>query len=218
MEIITQHLGDLVLATGAVGVAAMGVAEGAKTLWLPPVGFSKLLKEIDWARSALKISYGDDYLEMIESLFRNNRRKGDLPRILRQGVRIGMNNETAVSMAKVVGGVAGDSFVKVANKVNEGQKLEPDEQNILGRFEVAADARIDGAFALAERAYINGIHLRAFIASFILSFGAAYGLGADSGGYLIASIVGITAVPIAPIAKDMAKGLQSAAKVVGGRK
>jgi len=215
---ITKYLGDLVLATGAVGVAAMGIAEGAKFLFLPAVGFSKLREEIEWAEGALKVSYGDKYIEMIKSLFRNDRRKGELPRILRQGVRIGLDKNTAASMASVVGRVASDDLVAVAIKVNAGEDLTAEQKNILGRFEVAADARIDGAFALAERAYKNGILARAFIAAFVLSFGAAYCMDAKGNEYLMAFIVAITAVPIAPIAKDVAKGFEAAAKAIGKRK
>ena len=219
MEIdIATSLSNMVLATGAVGVAAMGITEGFKSVKVTPMGFNKLEEEINWATDALKISYGDDYRKMIMSLYRNGRRKGDLPRVLRQGVRIGMDENTAKTMANVVGGVSPERLSEVAAKLKSGEELNPIQRNILGRFEVAADARIDAAFSLAERAYANIIRYRASQVALALSISAAIALDRSASGFLTAIIVGLTAVPIAPIAKDVAKGFQSATKAIGARK
>lgn len=215
---ITTDLGNLVLATGAVGTAAMGISEGLKTVKITPRGFAKLEREIDWARQALVIAYGDNYREMMMSLYRDGRRKGELPRVLRQGVRIGMNGDTAKNMAQVVGGIDAATLAAVAKKVTEGEELGDTERNVLGRFEVAADARIDAGFALAERAYTNSIRFGAFVIAMVLSGAAAVALNPTASGFFTALIVGITAVPIAPIAKDVAKGFQSAATAIGGKK
>jgi len=218
MSVELAAFSDMVAATGALGVAAMGIAEGLKSVKFDPKGFRKLEDEVVWAKNALKASYGDNYRQTMVSLYRNGRRKGELPRVLRQAVRIGMNEATARTMAEVVGGVDADELAAVATKVAHGDELNDKERNILGRFEVGADARIDAALALAERAYVNAMRFWASVIAIALSFAAAWIIKPDTNGYVTALFVGILAVPIAPIAKDLTKGLQSAAKAIGGRK
>ena len=215
---LADHIQELVLATGAVGVASMGIAEATKSTILKPMGFVRLMKELSWAKKAFENTYSDDYLEMFEALYRDGRRKGELPRILRQAVRIGMDTESADTMAQQIVGVEGGDLKRIVSKLEKGDSLDDSERNILGRFEVAADARIDSAFSLADRIYKNGVRLRAFIIALLLSFVSAYMLGLTGSNLFTAFIVGITAVPIAPIAKDLASGLQSATKALGGRK
>ncbi|GJQ57583.1 MAG: hypothetical protein D8M57_19750 [Candidatus Scalindua sp. AMX11] len=210
-------LAQFTLAAGAVGTAAMGIAEGFKSVKMRPIGFSKLEKSINWADAALIKAYGNERMMLLESLYRSNRSSGDLPRILRQGVRIGLDEQNAVEMENILLGADRNQLPAVAKKAAIGKELEQEEQNILGRFEVAADARIDAALSLAERAYINGIRLRAFIIALSLSLSAAFTIKPDKEGIVAGLIVGLVAVPLAPIAKDVADGIKEAAKAIGGK-
>ena len=142
---------NFVIATGAVGTAAMGIVECFKSTRIKPIGFSQLEESISWADAALIKAYGSDYKKQLESLYRLNRSGGDLPRIIRQGVRIGLDEQNAVTMEENLLGRNLYLLPAVAKKAAEGEELEPKEKNILGRFEVAADARIDAALSLAER-------------------------------------------------------------------
>lgn len=224
MEILVQ----LILAIGAVGAAAMGITEGFKSIWLPPIGFWKLKQEIAWAEDALTIAYGNNYLDMLATLFRSGRSSGELPRILRQGVRVGLNEATGKKMAQTVGVSDPCELGDVAKQLMAGEDIskKPTERNILGRFEMAVDARIDAALAMGERAYKNGVRLRASLIALVLSLVAAYLMYTPDNGesfirsdiFVLALIVGVTAVPMAPIAKDVAKGFQAAARALGTRK
>ncbi len=211
------ELSQFVIAAGAVGTASMGIVEGFKSTKWPPIGFSKLTKSISWADAALNKAYGPEHMKLLESLYRINRTSGDLPRILRQGVRIGLDKKNAEAMESILLGADRKQLPEVAEKAADGEKLEPNEQNILGRFEVAADARIDAALSLAERAYSNGVRYRAFLVAQGLAFGAVFAIGPDSKKIITALIIGLVAVPLAPIAKDVAKGFQSAVKAIGGK-
>jgi len=211
------ELSQFVLAAGAVGTASMGIVEGFKSTKWSPIGFSKLTKSISWADAALNKAYGKESKTLLESLYRVNRTSGDLPRILRQGVRIGLDQNNAAEMEETLLGADSKQLQGVAKKVAEGTDLDTTEKNILGRFEVAADARIDAALALAERAYSNGIRYRAFFIAQGLAFGAVFAIGPDSKKIITALIIGLVAVPLAPIAKDVAKGFQSAVKAIGGK-
>lgn len=228
-ELTLTQVTEFLLAAGALGLAAMAVAEGFKSCWLTPIGFGPLRKNISWANRALEKAYGPKYEEVLESLYRQNRSKGDLPRILRQGVRIGLNTCTAEDMASIVGDCTPEQLKEVAEKAAEGGLLKKKNEsakdkaereaakNTLGRFEVAADARIDAALSLAERHYTNGMRFCSLVVALILSISAAWLMGSkeEPFEYLYhAIILGLIAVPIAPIAKDLTKGLQSATRAI----
>ena len=217
-----MDLGELVLAAGAVGTAAMGITEGFKSIRLKPLGYQCIESELAWAKDALQKAYGNNNQSLMISLYRNGRRQGELPRILRQGVRIGLDENNATKMAVIVGGDVAGLLTSAAQKAAAGDNLEENEKNILGRFEIAADARIDAALSLAEQAYGNGIRFRAFIIALSLSLITALtyiAMGEENYEILLkAFIVGLVAVPLAPIAKDVANAFQSAAKAIGVKK
>ena len=89
--------------------------------------------------------------------------------------------------------------------------LSDDERSALARLETTIDARIDAALVLAEYQYVA----QARVWAMVLALGIALGTGF----YLVenmalAFLVGITAVPLAPVAKDLASALQEAVKAL----
>ena len=209
---------EFITAAGALGVAAMAIVEGFKSTRLTPMGFASFLSKTDWCDPALKKAYGKNYGELTEALYRKGRGAGDLPRIMRQGIRIGLDENTAPELSEEILGMADGKLKKIAEKLGEGKELSDAEANILGRFEVAADARIDAALALAERAYLNSVRLRASIVALVLALFAAFLLDPTRNGFFTAVLAGVLAVPVAPIAKDIAKGFQAMGNVLGSRK
>jgi hypothetical protein len=92
----------------------------------------------------------------------------------------------------------------------------------LGRFELAIDARIDAALAVARQRYAARARLSACGVSMLIAVSTAMvmGRGASMDGWppvLVAVFVGLAAVTIAPVAKDVASGIQAAAKALRGR-
>jgi len=210
-------LGQMVLAAGALGTAAFGIVEGLKWTALGRGGFSQIPKTLgDSLMGALKHAYGPDYLDLLMAQYRSGRAKGELPRSLRQGIRIGLRPENAAGMADQVGVVDSDTLTAIAEKLMRDGKLEDDEKSRLARFELAVDARIDAALALAERAYLGWVRGWATVFSIGLALVAAVSIagGIDKAQWTSAIIVGIAAVPLAPIAKDISKALQSAATAI----
>ena len=110
---------------------------------------------------ALKVAYGPDYLDLLKGQYRKGRPKGGLGKTIRQGVRIGLTQENAAAMAKHVGVVAEADLEAAAKQLQEQGKLEENLRNILGRFELAVDARIDAALALAESQYVGYVRMLA---------------------------------------------------------
>lgn len=221
-------LTSMVLGAGALGTAAFGVVDGLKR-WktYASKGFEEVPATLGPVlMNSLSVAYGPEYHLLLEAQYSDGRSKGDLGRTLRQGVRIGLTVENAGSMADAVGVVDAERLAAVVQKLRQGMELEPEEKGILGRFELAVDARIDAALGLAERAYQGWARVTAYIVAIILSLLAALGLAVESaegftetiGKYLIwGLILGVAAVPLAPIAKDVATGIQAAAKALRAR-
>lgn len=259
MDVDPENLGTAALAIGALGTASYGVVDGLfkAFTWFDSAGFERIFavggKEggrrfypshkatLDPLLPALKIAYGSDVIELLRAQYRGGRVSGDLPRTLRQGVRIGFGMMEVSSIALVATelGVTADIANLAAEAIDGARRqrfqaeqsksgsdsvssLQPaltDEQrSAMARLETMIDARIDAALALAETQYVVQTKLLAMLVSLVISFG----VGA-SGGMLVAGkwgwclIVGLAAVPLAPVAKDLSTALQEAVKALKAR-
>ena len=134
----------------------------------------------------------------------------ELARVIRQGARVGLTEENASQIAKFLGVVDVDRLTEAARLVREGQELPAELRNVLGRFELAVDTRIDAALALAQNHYVGAVRVAASIVA--LTIALAVGLTQE---VLFQSLlVGVAAVPLAPVAKDLVTALQSASTAI----
>lgn len=210
-----QGLIEFVLAAGALGIAAFGIVEALK--WTPVglAGFRQIKKTLGRLMETLEVAYGADYLELMKAQYRAGRATGDLRRTIRQGVRIGLNVDNAARMAAFVGVADIENLKSGTRKLEAGEEPEDEVRNAMGRFELAVDARIDAALSLAESRYVGTMRMAASAVAIGLALVAAYFLKGDQDAeWAKALIVGIVAVPLAPIAKDVASGLRAAGKAV----
>jgi len=214
---LTENLGGLVLATGALGVAAFGVVEGLKWTRLGQSGFKKIEQTLGAdIMGAFQRAYGTNSLDLLKAQYGTGRGGGDLPRTLRQGARIGLRTDNVAAIGYQVGVVDVAQLTAVVGKLESGDTLNDQEKSVLGRFELAVDARIEAALALAERSYRGAMRMSAIVFSILLAFFVAWGLHKDGTtfNWLAPFIVGVAAVPLAPVAKDVSKAIQSAARAV----
>lgn len=222
------NLVDIILAAGALGTASFGIVEGLKGgEWLKvgSIGFKKIPAELGpGVMHALEVAYGSNVNHYLESLFRNSKNTGELSKTIRQGARIGLTKELASELAESVGVVSKDKLVLVAQKLHSGKELDQEERSALGRYELALDSRIDAALANANTKYISGVRKTASAISILISLvvgitlaftqvpeGASY-LDLKIAILIQALVIGIVAVPIAPIAKDIVSAIQSVSK------
>jgi ethanolamine transporter EutH len=132
--------------------------------------------------------------------------------VIRQGVRIGLTEQNASEVAGFLGMVDADRLKEAAQRAAQGGELSSDLRNTLGRFELAVDARIDAALTLAQARYVGATRGVASIVALLIALAVGLYLGAD---YIFrAVLVGVAAVPLAPVAKDLVTALQSATKAI----
>jgi hypothetical protein len=211
------ELTAMVIATGAVGTAAFGIVEALKWTRLGLVGFARIGVTLrEELMQAIAKAYGAGSETYLQGLYRQDRAAGGLPRALRQGVRVGLTAENAARLAEAVGVVVPTELQSAAQKIEQGAELGDRERSVIGRFELAVDTRIEAAIALADASYKGGMQIAASLIAIGLAFlGAATIEGGIAANWPRALLVGVAAVPIAPIAKDVAAGIKSARQAMG---
>lgn len=213
-----MDLGEIVLATGALGTASFGIVEGALKPWaigpfsLGAWGFGQLKKNLGPLWKTLPVAFGPQYEQMLLTLYRGKR--SEVERTLRQGIRIGLTPENAPEIAAILDTVAPAELTAAAAAVEHGDTPTDAQRNTLGRFELAADARVDAAIRLADTYYVGGQQVAASVISIVLALVAGRFVLPGPITPWQSLGIGIAAVPLAPIAKDVATALQSAAKAM----
>lgn len=205
---------NAILATGALGAAAFGIVEALKFTGLGNAGFSVAIAHLGPLLRALEVAYGTAVQDLLRGQYRADD-KDLLARTLRQGVRVGLTEQTADAVAAFLGAINAARLKEAVTAAEQGSTLTAEQRNVLGRFELAADARIDAALTLARARYVDATRITASIVALVLALVVGWNMPDVS--MLQAFIVGLAAVPLAPIAKDVASGIQSAAKALKGR-
>lgn len=243
---LSQHLTEVVLATGGLGAAAYGVVDGLKLIpWIDLAGFERLFSSqgstggrrwpirqragLDPLLPSLQAAYGADAVELLKAQYRSGRSRGDLPRTLRQGVRIGFGVQSEEDIGRTARalGIDEQSASRAATALvlareqrppaaGETRTVPPDplsgeHRSALARLETAIDARIDAALVLAEAQYVTQTKVIAMIVALSLAYVVGRLLGVDA---TLSLIVGLAAVPIAPVAKDLSTALQQAVRAL----
>jgi hypothetical protein len=206
-----EDIGTIVLATGALGTAAFGIIEALKWTRLGHAGFGSITKLLGPLLNTYAIAYGPDWERLLRAQYRGDR--AELARVLRQGVRVGLTTDNAPDLANFLGTVDPAELSEAATRAAQGDELPAELRNVLGRFELAVDSRIDAALALAREHYTG----TARVAASAVALGIAITVGIMLNDLFRAVLVGVAAVPLAPIAKDLVSALQATSAALRGR-
>ncbi len=210
-----DNLVATILAIGGLGLAAMSLVDALKAVpggGVSRIGFGHIHKVLVLFDKVLARAAGDQWAAVILAHWINGRPRDEQVGAIRALLRLGLAPDTAPQLA-VIGNVEAEALGKVAAKLVAGAALSEGEINLVGRVEAAVAARLDAAFDLAEQSYRNTARLLAGM--------IAVGLAVVAGRFVappvswqIAVLVGLLAVPIAPIAKDLASALTAASQAV----
>ncbi|HEV2227907.1 MAG TPA: hypothetical protein VGR86_03045 [Steroidobacteraceae bacterium] len=215
MSITISTLSSAIAAAGALGTASFGIVEGLKWTALGTAGFGCVGEYLGHDLvGCLRIAYGPDFERLLKAQYRqDSQSQAVIAKSLRQGVRIGLTTANAENVARFLGTVAPAALRQAAEAVEAATPLTDADRGAIGRFELAADARIASALSRAQDAYLGWVRGAASVCAIVLAIGAALAAGAQP---LDGVIVGIVAVPLAPIANDVVAALQAATKAMRG--
>jgi hypothetical protein len=222
---ITNALTFLPAAAG-LGTAAMGLVDSSKAFWGGPsnFGFGYIktgLQKFLPAPQGVHAPFGKtQVLETLRSNWMNGVAKADQKATAKALIHLELTRGTAKALAEAAG-VDPDKLISLAQKVETGAPPDPTEIAVLGQFDVVLSAVLDAAYERADQKYRNACKLLALLVSAILGL---------VGGWLlyrpdfnlkeigISFVVGLSASPLAPVAKDLASSLQSAVAAIRAAK
>jgi hypothetical protein len=178
---------------------------------------------------ALAQAYGRGKADLLAAAFRLE--DADLSRVLRTGVKVGFATCSDDVRRQIAADFRQDpERLAAAVAVDPNALPEPGSEAdarlrearfALSQFELAVDTRIDAAVASSSDGYAGVMQFTAgAVAVAIALVAGALTLpdGADATRHMAAALAaGLVAVPIAPIAKDLAGALKQAASALKGR-
>jgi hypothetical protein len=213
VSISITTLSSVIAAAGALGTASFGIVEGLKWTALGTAGFGSIGKYLGHDLvGCLRTAYGPDFERLLRAQYRqDSQSQSVIGKSLRQGVRIGLTSAHAEAVARFLGTVAPGALKQAVETVEAARPLGDADRAAIGRFELAADARIASALSRAQDVYLGWVRGSASACAIVLGVVAALLSGSDVSDGLI---VGVVAVPLAPIANDVVAALQAATKAM----
>lgn len=218
-----MRLAALITAIGALGTAAFGLVDATKAFWggVSNFGLPGINRVVSRFSAPLDRTLGQDdrgkaeWRRIVRSHWINGRPRDEQKAILKSLIRLGLAPETVEAVANAAH-VDPAALRAVATKLEQGAALTDLDLNVLGRLDASVEAQLDAAFDRADQLYRNVSRVCAGVFSIGLAHLATWALGWDR--WALALVIGLLAVPFAPIAKDLASSLQAAAAAMRATK
>jgi|ERR1700733_2241348 len=163
MHIHNEYFGERNRSRGSAGTASFGIVEALK--WTPPgaAGFGQigscLGRELN---GSLRIAHGQEVERLLRAQYRQDlQTQATIAKSLRQGVRIGLNSDNAENVALFLGTVDTQALKQAATKVLQCTEVSDTDRAAIGRFELAADARIESALSRGQDVYLGSVRCAA---------------------------------------------------------
>ena len=221
-DIPLADIADRIIAVGALGTAAFGLVDGSKAFrgGISNAGFRFIRGALTPFETALDVALGNnvpgcDWKSVMRAHWINGRPKEEQKGIAVSLIQLGLTDATAAAVA-VGGNVDPAALAALVTKLNTGVTLSETDLNLMGRLRATIEARVDAAYDRAEQVYRNWARAAAGLVAIALAVVADY-LFLDTKGAGGAIFLGLVAVPLAPIAKDLASALTRAVGALGGK-
>jgi hypothetical protein len=228
-EVLT-NVGGVLAALSALSTASFGLLDATKAFWggVSNVGMGHLQAALAPFSPALDAAVGKDWRAVVRANWINGMSKPDQKSVVGALLKLGLSPETAPSLA-VGGRVAPQALAAVAAKLEKGSALNDQDMNVLGRMTATVEALLDAAFERAEQQYRNVSRVLAGLVAVGVSVAAQIAWSTNAAaaaaagdkiaeenvpGLGLAILVGLLAVPVAPVAKDLTSALSAAMKSI----
>ena len=214
---------------GGLGTAAYGVVDTSKAFWggASNFGFGFVRDAVEPLIKGAGDGAGQavfgrtQILVTLKANWLNGVAKADQKAAAKSLIRLCLTRGNANQLA-IAAGVDPAELSTVAQSINNGTPLSPQDINILGRFDAIVSAVLDAAYERADQQYRNAAKgLAALVSIVIAAIGGGILFHAQASpwslsGYLCSKeflfsiLVGASAIPLAPIAKDLSSTLVAA--------
>jgi hypothetical protein len=210
-----QDFGAALAALSALATAAFGLLDASKAFWggVSNVGLGHIRTALTPFEPAFRAAVGPVWWDMVRANWLNGVAKAEQKASVARVLKLGLSEASAPTLA-IGAQVDGAALAAVAKKLRAGAELTDRDLDVLGRMNAALEAVLDHAFEKAEQQYRNVARLLAGVVAVALSL-AGWALWEQLApgprpSLMAALLVGLLAVPIAPVAKDLTSGLSAA--------
>jgi hypothetical protein len=220
---ILSHVGAALAALSALSTAAFGLLDSSKALWggVSNIGLKHLQDALRPFDSALEAAVGDGWKDIVRANWINGLPKADQKAVVGSLLKLGLTETTAEAIAKG-GHVEPEALKAAAAKMAAGKPLTDRDLNVVGRMVASVEAQLDAAFERAEQQYRNVSRVLAGLVAVGLAIAAQQIWVASHApnppSLALAIGIGLLAVPVAPVAKDLTSALSSAMRALKAAK
>ena len=197
-------------AIAALGLAAYGLVDASKPFWggASNFGYKHIKKAVLPFKMALDAA-SDSWLLTLRNHWLNGTPLEQQKAVAKSLIRLGLSPENAAGLARA-GHVDPEKFRVAVEKLHQGADLSTEDVNLFGRFDASVDAALDAGYERADQKYRSSARALAGAVAIALSIWGNFILFGDQADLTTALWVGAVAVPLAPIAKDLASSLSAA--------
>lgn len=214
-------IGGMIAAIAALSVAAQGLVDSSKFFngGISRAGLGFIKKALAPFERGLEIAAGPDPFTAIEANWINGVQKDEQKQATLNLIRLGLTGTTASHLATDIEAVDGTRLQMVAEKLEAGTTLEETDLALLARFDSVVDVRLSAAYERADQYYRNSAKLAAGVVSLCLSLIAVTASPGITGYHgfaemMVALLIGLIAVPLAPVSKDLTSAVSTAVKAL----
>jgi hypothetical protein len=216
-HISLPDVGAALAGLSALSTAAFGLLDATKVLWGGPsnLGILPIYRALTPFRPALANALGaKGWWPVIRANWIAGVPKAEQKAKAQAIIRLGLASADAAAIAAVTH-VDAAALQAAVTKLETGATLTDADLNVLGRMNATIEVLMDAAFEKADQAYRNWCRVLAGLlcVGLALVVQANWPTGPQFGApptRLAALIVGLLAVPLAPLAKDLTSGLSAA--------
>jgi hypothetical protein len=212
--ITLQDFGAVLAALSALSAASFGLLDATKAVngGVSNFGVRALRRALDPFDAALSAALGaGQWWPVVRANWIAGVAKADQKMKAQALIKLGLSPATAPAVARA-SHVDPDALTAAARNLEAGSSLTEADLNVLGRMNATIDVLMDAAFERADQQYRNGCRCLAGLVAIGLALGARFlwQEGDPRPSILVAVAVGVVAVPMAPVAKDLTSALSAA--------
>jgi hypothetical protein len=216
-----DEFGSAVAGLTALSTASFGLLDATKAFGggISNFGTGPLKATLVDFEPALAAALGANWWVVVRASWIGGVPKADQKAKVQALIKLGLNSSTAPRIAPAAH-VDAAALTAAVTKLETGAALDDADLNVIGRMNATIDALMDAGFEAADARYRNWSRALAGLVSMLLALVAWYFIpeGAGKPSLALSVIVGLLAVPIAPVAKDLTSALSTAMQALKAAK
>jgi hypothetical protein len=212
-------LGAALTALSALSTASFGLLDATKAFGggISNIGAGRLRRSLRPFDAALTEALGaEGWWPVVRANWVAGVAKVEQKAKVEALIKLGLSSATAPQIA-LASHVDPAALTAAAKKLESGKELSDADLNVFGRMNAAIEALMDAAFEDCDQEYRNTCRLLAGLTAMALALIAWSMWPADEGTkptFWAAIAVGLLAVPLAPVAKDLTSALSAAMRAL----